>query len=278
LIIVIGWFSLNLSHAQISLDPKPACSFLQLIGTIDESPKWGSGWINISKSNFQKGDSLKLDVGGSAKKIIVRLLKDGDDPNTSSGAIGEFDIPKNRVLFIQLSHDYPDIIQISANGGPHPWQWSFPGNGQATIRAAWYKCKPKPLAHVPSNGTFTEDDTCSYVHLAGTIDHSEKWGSGWINISKRDFMKGSWLKFDIGESAKKVVVRLLKMGDDPNTSAGAIGVFDVPAVRILEIQLSEDFQDIIQISIHGGPHPWHWDLGAENGPAKIRQISYKCRD
>ena len=101
------------------------------------SPQWGSGWCDFSTSvAFKKGERLRLAVGGSATKVIVRLLPKGGDPNTTIGVISTpFTVPSDRFLVVTMPSAAPAIIQISVHGGKSPWG-QYPlgaGNGPATI-------------------------------------------------------------------------------------------------------------------------------------------------
>jgi hypothetical protein len=111
-----------------------------LAGTIGSSSEWGSGWLLLGPPiDFAKGDHLKLLVGGSATKVIVRLLPKGGSPDSTVGIVGgPVDVPKSRVVEIVLPNDRPQVIQISVHGGPNPWgKFSIGGgNGPATIESA----------------------------------------------------------------------------------------------------------------------------------------------
>ena len=111
----------------------------KLKGETGSSAQWSSGWLTLkSMTNFSKGDHLKLVVGGPATKIVVRLLARGAAPETSAGAIGVFDVPKDHVVDVVIPDDRKDVIQISVHGGSNPWG-QFPlgdGNGAATIKSA----------------------------------------------------------------------------------------------------------------------------------------------
>lgn len=103
----------------------------------DVSPQRSSGWCDFSTPvAFKKGERLRLAVGGSAKKVIVRLLPKGGDPNTTLGVIPTpFTVPPDRFLVVTVPSDAPAIIQISIHGGKNPWG-QYPlaaGNGAATI-------------------------------------------------------------------------------------------------------------------------------------------------
>ena len=53
--------------------------------------------------------------------------------------------------------------------------------------------------------------------------------------------------------------------------SGVIGDrVDVPKSRNVEIVLLADYDNVIQISVHGGPNPWgRFSLGGGNGPATL---------
>ncbi|MCK5140143.1 MAG: hypothetical protein KAQ85_09905 [Thermodesulfovibrionia bacterium] len=111
-----------------------------LKGEFGKSSKWGSGWLDLSeKKNFKKGDKFKLEIGGKAKKIVVRLLPKGVDQNSSSGIDGGVvKVPKNRIVKIKLKENHRNVVQISVHGGSNPWGL-FPlgeKNGSAILLSA----------------------------------------------------------------------------------------------------------------------------------------------
>lgn len=112
-----------------------------LAGEIGSSSSWGSGWLDLATvTDFAAGDVLRLRIGGTAGKILVRLLPEGSFPDTSVGIIGSgaVTVPKNRIVEVVLDNDRKGIIQISVHGGPNPWG-RFPlgsGNGPATLESA----------------------------------------------------------------------------------------------------------------------------------------------
>jgi len=111
-----------------------------LAGAPGSSSQWGSGWLDLAPAvDFAKGEHLKLFVGGSADKILVRLLPKGASPDTSTGIIpGVVNVPKSRIVVVILPEDRKQVVQISVHGGPNPWG-KFPlggGNGPATIESA----------------------------------------------------------------------------------------------------------------------------------------------
>ena len=116
--------------------------------------------------------------------------------------------------------------------------------------------------------------TASGQKLSGTTGSSSQWSSGWITLNSGvSFAKGDRLKLVIGGKAKKIVVRLLATGAAPETSAGAIGIVDVPETRVVEVVIPEDRKDVFQISVHGGANPWgQFPLGDDNGAATIKSV------
>jgi hypothetical protein len=111
-----------------------------LAGAIGSSSKWGAGWLDLAPPcNFVKGERLELLIGGTAEKIIVRLLPKGAPPDTSAGVVGgAVNVPKSRIVEITLKRDCKEVVQISVHGGANPWG-KFPlggGNGPATIESA----------------------------------------------------------------------------------------------------------------------------------------------
>lgn len=111
-----------------------------LVGETGFSSQWGSGWIDLSTpTGFAAGDHLRLKIGGTANKIVVRLLQKGISPESSTGMLGgAIPVPENRIVDVALDADRRGIIQISVHGGPNPWG-KFPlggNNGPATIETA----------------------------------------------------------------------------------------------------------------------------------------------
>ena len=123
-----------------SLTLPSAVSAQALAGATGSSSQWGSGWLDLAPPvDFAKGEHLKLFIGGSADRIIIRLLPRGASPDTSAGIIaGVVNVPKSRIVEITLRENRKQIVQISVHGGPNPWG-KFPlggGNGPATIESA----------------------------------------------------------------------------------------------------------------------------------------------
>jgi hypothetical protein len=117
----------------------PVCAE-PLKGRIGSSEKWGSGWIDLDKmTDFKPGDKLKLRIGGTAEKIVVRFLAKDEDPNDPAGIDGGIiKVPESRVVQVTLEAGHEHIVQISVHGGPSPWNlYSLGGgNGPAKIVSA----------------------------------------------------------------------------------------------------------------------------------------------
>lgn len=111
-----------------------------LAGETGSSSRWGSGWLDLATvTDFAAGDALELRIGGSANKVLVRLLPEGKFPDSTVGIVGgAITVPENRVVEVVLDEDRKGIIQISVHGGPNPWgKFSLGGgNGTATLEVA----------------------------------------------------------------------------------------------------------------------------------------------
>jgi len=110
-----------------------------LSGKTRSYPEWGSGALLLSTpTDFPKGTKLRLTIGGSAEKVMVRLLPEGDSPDSTSGIVGSpITVPKDRVVEVTLDTARNRVTQISVHGGPNPWgKFPLPGsNGPATVEA-----------------------------------------------------------------------------------------------------------------------------------------------
>lgn len=109
-----------------------------IMGTTGSSSQWGSGWMVLAPPmDFAKGDKLRVTLGGTAKKIVLRLLPKNQSPDSSAGVVGgPIDVPANRVVEVVLTEDRKQVSQISVHGGPNPWnEYDLGGNnGPATIK------------------------------------------------------------------------------------------------------------------------------------------------
>lgn len=106
----------------------------QLKGTAGSSDRWGSGWLELEAvRDFSEGTQLRLQVGGSAKTIAIRLLGVDQAPDDKSGIIGQYDVTGDRLVTANLSTSYEKIKQISVHG-KHAWNmYGGPKNGPATV-------------------------------------------------------------------------------------------------------------------------------------------------
>jgi hypothetical protein len=117
-----------------------AASAQVLAGKTGSSPQWGSGWLDLAPPpvDFAGGEHLKLVIGGSADRILVRLLPQGGDPDKAIGLIpGVIDVPRSRIVEITLPEARRQVVQISVHGGHNAWNHSLGDrNGPATIISA----------------------------------------------------------------------------------------------------------------------------------------------
>ncbi len=106
-------------------------------GEIGASPKWGSGWLDLSKvQKFHKGDKLRLKIGGSAGMILVRVLRQGEDPSQPVGIVGDpVKVPSNKIVEVTLDQDVSHVVHISVHGKANPFGMFDLGanNGPATL-------------------------------------------------------------------------------------------------------------------------------------------------
>lgn len=121
---------------------------------------------------------------------------------------------------------------------------------------------------MPAVGVAAQD--CERLDVQ-SVGSSQEWGSGWLDLEdSRDFAPGETLRLQIRGKASTVLVRLLRQGGDPNSLEGVIGEpVQLDDRGPVSIELQESFDDVVQISVHGGPNPWGIQLGADNGPATI---------
>jgi hypothetical protein len=94
----------QLREAEAELSARPKIHLItRLDGEIGSSSQWGSGWLNLaSPRDFVKGDRLRLRVGGTAEKILVRLLAKGMSPDSSLG----FSVERSLFLKIVSSNSW----------------------------------------------------------------------------------------------------------------------------------------------------------------------------
>jgi hypothetical protein len=107
-----------------------------LHGSARKDIRWNSGWIDfLQPINLSKGDQLRLTVGGTATRVVVRLRDDSRRADSPEGIVGVYAVGTDRLVRITLDADYKGIRQISVHGGPNPWTLYDlgSGNGPATL-------------------------------------------------------------------------------------------------------------------------------------------------
>ena len=89
-----------------------------------------------------------------------------------------------------------------------------------------------------------------------------------------NFRAGEKLKITLKQDgANHVLVRLLPFGASPDEPIGIIGNQPI-AVQdgIVMVTLDKNYNNIKQLSVHGGEQAWQFSLGAGNGPAEIISV------
>lgn len=110
--------------------------------------------------------------------------------------------------------------------------------------------------------------------IRGTRHSSALYHSSWLDLSAAtDFSSGDKLRISIDGSANTVVVRFLSEGENPDHAVGIIGTFPISDSRVLEVTLTDKYDKVNQISVHGGPQAWNARLGADNGDPIIQSVS-----
>ena len=106
----------------------------QLKGTAGSSDRWGSGWLDLETvRDFKEGTQLRLQLGGTAKTVAVRLLGVNQSPDDKAGIVGQYDVPNDKLLTVRLGADYERVKQISVHG-KYAWNlYGGPKNGPATL-------------------------------------------------------------------------------------------------------------------------------------------------
>lgn len=110
--------------------------------------------------------------------------------------------------------------------------------------------------------------------IGGKIGKSDRWGSGWIVLDNMmDFKAGCHLRLNIGGTANKALIRFLEQGESPDEPVGIDQVIIIPKNRVVEIEVKNNYHNVIQVSVHGGPNPWGlYQLGGGNGPASLLRV------
>ena len=133
LILGLGFVACILSSRLVYAEP--------LRGHIGAASVWKSGWLDLDPPvDFRSGDIIRLKIGGTAERIIVRFLTVGESPGDPVGIEGGA-LPvqgADRTVDLTLKGDHPQTKQISVHGGSNPWGLYPLGenNGPATILSA----------------------------------------------------------------------------------------------------------------------------------------------
>jgi hypothetical protein len=91
---------------------------------------WQSSWLNINPpTNFKKGETIKIKIGGNAENVLVRFLAKGSIPNSSKGIEGKVrKVSSNKTLELKLERNHPNVKQISVHAGKEAWGMPLGGN------------------------------------------------------------------------------------------------------------------------------------------------------
>jgi hypothetical protein len=118
----------------------PECATLE--GKVGSSDEWGSGWMDLNQPiDFPTGSHLKITVGGSASRVLVRALREGQSHDKPGGVLGAFTVPASRVVEVAINAPKPGIGHISVHGSSKPFDWDLgSGNGPASLSTIEY-CK-----------------------------------------------------------------------------------------------------------------------------------------
>ena len=111
--------------------------------------------------------------------------------------------------------------------------------------------------------------------LMGVPGVDQDHGSGYLDLKPIvSFHAGERLRIHVGGTAARVVVRLLPRGSSPDSANIIVSTGQVvPPGRVLDVALTQDYPNILQVSVHGGPAPWNlYPLGAHNGPATLLSV------
>jgi len=108
-------------------------------GSIGSSPQWGSAWIDLaSPVDLEKGEKLRIKLGGSAEKVLVRLLPKGASPDADTGIVGgPISVAQGRIIEIIVLEPKRQIVQITVHGGPNPWGRYPLGAANGPVTVVW---------------------------------------------------------------------------------------------------------------------------------------------
>jgi hypothetical protein len=101
----------------------------------------------------------------------------------------------------------------------------------------------------------------------------QRLGTSWIEFEQaKNLTGGTAIKLVLKPTGvKRVLVRLLRAGNSPDKQDILVGRIPEP-VRpdgVVKVHLTQNYDNIIQLSVHGNPNPFDIPLGVDNGPAAI---------
>jgi hypothetical protein len=130
-LFVLGMHSLN---AQ-----RPTSPCQNLSGTLGDSKAYYSGYLNlITPLTLKQDDTLVIRLGGTARRVKVRLLQNLADSDQPVGMLDStFQVPASKIIVVPVQYSVTSVRQISVHGGPNPFG-RYPlmeGNGPAIIHS-----------------------------------------------------------------------------------------------------------------------------------------------
>lgn len=114
---------------------------------LGSSTRYGSGWCDLDVPlTFAADTCLRLQVGGVARQVIVRILARGQDANEAVGVVGGVQaVPANRQVVVKLPRIFANAIQLSVHGNASAWQFNLGAqNGQADLLGVARVACPTP--------------------------------------------------------------------------------------------------------------------------------------
>ena len=105
---------------------------------------WQSSWIDFkSPMDFRAGETLKIQIMGSAANVLVRLLPDTSRPDSPDGIEGGVrSVPKDAFLRVKLQRNHSKIKQVSVHGRRIAWHTSLGGNNGDAVLVSLQRCTP----------------------------------------------------------------------------------------------------------------------------------------
>jgi HEAT repeat protein len=262
-----------------------ACSVAQQGWALTGLSGWADAWVSrcgvgaFVAPQWQVRDSLAFEFArifycalergrtlGRATRLARLWVRRKDRRHATWLAFAVYGHPNARVIFDageKVSMSLPPLQSEQSSSVPDESLKISEEPLKMTRILDFFKTKKEPaVQHVQE--------------LPGRFGVSLEHGSSWLDLpSPIDFKKGNRLKLILEGSARKILIRFLPQGKDPNQPVGIASnrPFEVPAdSSILVLTLEEDHQRTSQISVHGGPIPWGLPLGEGNGPVALLKV------